>query len=37
MNVNYQFHNIYVDIIFKVQKLLKLFSYDHLYLIDKVT
>lgn len=23
MNVNYQFHNIYVDIIFKVQELLK--------------
>lgn len=25
MNVNYQFHNIYVDIIFKVQELLKIF------------
>lgn len=25
MNVNYQFHNIYVDMIFKVQELLKIF------------
>lgn len=25
MNVNYQFHNIYVDMIFKVQELLKNF------------
>lgn len=25
MNVNYQFHNIYVDIAFKVQELLKIF------------
>lgn len=24
MNVNYQFHNIYVDITFKVQELLKI-------------
>lgn len=37
MNVNYQFNNIYVDIIFKVQELLEIFSYDRLYLIDKVT